>query len=129
MTVAKSINEKIQVILVITTSKIQQNVFIEESIPAGMVLLEDSLRSSIISDNFYGPLIKMSENYIKYQNHAKTSINWFAEELPAGTYVLSYYLMPEFVGQFSTLPAKAWARFSSSYPSRSNGQVLTIINR
>ena len=129
LTAAKSSNEKIQVILVITTSKNQQNVFIEENIPAGMVLIRKFSQVFLINDDMYRPLIKMSENYVKYQGHAKNSINWFAEEIPAGTYVLSYYLLPEFVGQFSIPPAQVWARFSTSNPSRSNGQMFTIINR
>jgi hypothetical protein len=129
LTVAKSTDEKIHAYLVVTTSKDQQNVFLEENIPAGMVLSDITSGASNINDNFYKPLIRFSENFIKYQNHTRNKINWFAEELPAGTYVVSYLLTPEFIGQFSIPPVRVWARFSSPSPSYNKGQTLTIINR
>jgi len=118
----------VQVLLIITTSKDQLNVTLEEHLPAGITLIENSLQENFSTNNYYQPIIDYSKNDIHYQSHSYDAIKWFSEELPAGTYVVSYLINPEFIGQFSVVPANIWARFESINPSWSKGQLLTIIN-
>jgi len=128
LTVLTNRNQPVQVLLIITTSKDQLNVTLEEHLPAGITLIENSLQENFSTNNYYQPIIDYSKNDIHYQSHSYDAIKWFSEELPAGTYVVSYLINPEFIGQFSVVPANIWARFESINPSWSKGQLLTIIN-
>jgi uncharacterized protein YfaS (alpha-2-macroglobulin family) len=57
-----------------------------------------------------------------YDDH----ITWTAEYLPAGTYVLTYTLIPQQAGTFQVIPARAWLNYFPEVQGRSAGAVFEI---
>lgn len=57
-----------------------------------------------------------------YSDH----IQWTADYLPAGTYVLSYTLIPALPGEFRVLPAHAWMTYFPEVQGASHGSVFEI---
>jgi hypothetical protein len=57
-----------------------------------------------------------------YSDH----IQWTADYLPAGTYVLSYTLIPALPGEFRVLPARAWMTYFPEVQGASHGSVFEI---
>lgn len=53
-------------------------------------------------------------------------IQWTAERLPAGTYQLSYRLIPQWAGEFAVLPARAWEHYFPEVYGSSAGDRFTI---
>ncbi|HZW02303.1 MAG TPA: alpha-2-macroglobulin family protein, partial [Anaerolineaceae bacterium] len=51
---------------------------------------------------------------------------WLAESVPAGTYQLVYRLLPQQVGEFHALPARAWQAYFPEVQGTSSGAILTI---
>lgn len=57
-----------------------------------------------------------------YRDH----IQWTADYLPAGTYVLSYTLIPSLPGEYRVLPAHAWMSYFPDVQGSSNGSLFEI---
>lgn len=57
-----------------------------------------------------------------YRDH----IRWNAQNLPAGTYVLTYTLVPSLAGEFQVPPARAWQIFFPEVQGTSAGAVFQI---
>jgi uncharacterized protein YfaS (alpha-2-macroglobulin family) len=53
-------------------------------------------------------------------------IQWTADYLPAGTYVLSYTLIPSLPGEYRALPAQAWMTFFPEVQGTSAGSLFEI---
>lgn len=53
-------------------------------------------------------------------------IQWSADYLPAGTYELTYTLIPTHAGEFRVLPARAWLAFFPDVQATSAGTIFTI---
>lgn len=53
-------------------------------------------------------------------------ILWTAEYLPAGTYALTYTLIPLHAGEYRVIPARAWLEFFPEVQGTSAGEVFTI---
>ena len=54
------------------------------------------------------------------------SITWTADYLPAGTYELTYSLIPTQAGEFRVLPARAWQAFFPDVQGTSGGMIFEI---
>lgn len=57
-----------------------------------------------------------------YRDH----LRWTAEQLPAGTYVLTYTLVPSLAGEFQVAPARAWQVYFPEVQGSSTGIVFKI---
>jgi len=57
-----------------------------------------------------------------YDDH----IQWSADYLPAGTYTLTYTLVPTTAGEFRVLPVRAWLNFFPEVQGTGDGQIFTI---
>lgn len=57
-----------------------------------------------------------------YRDH----VQWTADYLPAGTYVLTYTLIPSLPGEFRVLPARAWMTFFPEVRGASPGSLFEI---
>ncbi|GAB4505611.1 MAG: hypothetical protein Fur0043_26080 [Anaerolineales bacterium] len=57
-----------------------------------------------------------------YDDH----IQWTADYLPAGTYELTYILLPTHAGEFHVLPARAWLAFFPNVQGTTSGTLLTF---
>ncbi len=56
----------------------------------------------------------------------KDHIRWIAQDLPAGTYLLTYRLVPYLPGEFRVLPARAWEYYFPEVQAASAGEILVI---
>jgi uncharacterized protein YfaS (alpha-2-macroglobulin family) len=53
-------------------------------------------------------------------------IRWVGAYVPAGTYVLTYRLLPLQAGEFRVLPARAYAYYFPDVQGRTGGSVFKI---
>jgi hypothetical protein len=111
-------------------------VMLEDHIPAGTEILDQTLKTSQqgqdstdveviydIDDPFargWGWWL-FNEPQIRDE-----SIIWTADYLPAGTYELTYPLIPTQAGQFRVLPAHAWQAFFPDVQGTSAGTIFEI---
>jgi uncharacterized protein YfaS (alpha-2-macroglobulin family) len=108
---------------------------VDDFIPSGTEILDQSLKTSqqgeqATSAEVYAPDNPFAKgwgwwlfgNPTIYDDH----IQWAADYLPAGTYVLTYTLIPLQAGQFRVLPAHAWQAFFPEVQGTSAGTVFEI---
>ena len=65
-------------------------------------------------------------NIIRGEEIGDEKIQWSADYLPAGTYVLSYTLIPLQAGEYRVLPAHAWQSFFPEVQGTSAGETFVI---
>ncbi|MCD4752603.1 MAG: Ig-like domain-containing protein [Anaerolineaceae bacterium] len=117
----------IQARLTITLSQSEENIFITDVLPTGMqfipaenyewlnpVSVENPLEYGIANELF----ILISDD--------DTPLRWYAPSLPAGTYELTYYLNPEFTGEFIIPPAIIILSQNPDRSAASNTSSLSI---
>jgi uncharacterized protein YfaS (alpha-2-macroglobulin family) len=80
---------------------------------------EGNIVATILPDEF-GPLL-----FNDPQIH-DDGILFTADHLPAGTYTLTYTLVPVQAGEFQVLPAHAWQAFFPEVQGTSTGAVFEI---
>jgi uncharacterized protein YfaS (alpha-2-macroglobulin family) len=111
-------------------------VMVEDSIPAGMEILNRSLKTSQQG-------IDATEVEVQFDDSDPFAEGWgwwlfhepqirddgilfSADHLPAGTYVLTYTLIPLQAGEYRVLPARAWEAFFPEVQGTSAGAVFEI---
>ena len=111
-------------------------VMVEDFIPAGMEILNRSLKTSQQG-------IDSTDVEVQFDDSAPFAEGWgwwlfhepqirddgilfSADFLPAGTYVLTYTLIPLQAGEFHVLPAHAWESFFPEVQGTSAGAVFEI---
>jgi uncharacterized protein YfaS (alpha-2-macroglobulin family) len=111
-------------------------VMVEDFIPAGMEILNRALKTSQQG-------IDSTEVEVQIEDSAPFAEGWgwwlfhepqirddgilfSADFLPAGTYVLTYTLIPLQAGEFHVLPAHAWESFFPEVQGTSAGAVFEI---
>lgn len=111
-------------------------VMVEDAIPAGMEILNRSLKTSQQG-------IDSTEVQVQFEDEAPFAEGWggwlfhepqihddgilfTADHLPAGTYVLTYTLIPLQAGEYRVLPAHAWEAFFPEVQGTSAGAVFEI---
>lgn len=132
---APGVQVKARVTLTVPTDS--YNVVLEDYIPAGAEILDITLKTSQQGE---GSGIEINANYDPddpyrwgwgwwlfgapqiYDDH----ITWRADALPAGTYELTYTLLPAQRGQFRVLPARAWLYYFPDVQGHSAGAVFEI---
>lgn len=109
---------------------------VEDYIPAGADLLDLSLKTS--QQGLAGELVAAqfdeSDPFREgwgwwYFNKAQIysdHILWSADYLPAGTYSLTYTILPSLAGEYRVLPAHAWLTYFPEVQGTTSGAVFTI---
>jgi uncharacterized protein YfaS (alpha-2-macroglobulin family) len=126
---------KIKAQLTLTLPEDSYFVMIEDAIPAGTEILNQNLKTSEqVYDadrvELYDPDNPFSNGwawwYFRAPQIGDEKIEWSADYLPAGTYVLSYTLIPLQAGEYRVLPAHAWQSFFPDVQGTSEGEVFVI---
>jgi uncharacterized protein YfaS (alpha-2-macroglobulin family) len=111
-------------------------VMVEDHIPAGMEILDNSLKTSQLGVDSTDVQVQFDDKspfadgwgwwlFNQPQIHDE-GILFTADHLPAGTYVLTYTLIPVQAGEFRVLPAHAWQSFFPEVQGTSAGTVFEI---
>ena len=111
-------------------------VMVEDHIPAGMEVLNRNLKTSQLGVDETDVQIQFDDAdpfadgwgwwlFNEPQIHDE-GILFTADYLPAGTYVLTYTLIPVQAGEFRVLPAHAWQAFFPEVQGTSAGTVFEI---
>jgi alpha-2-macroglobulin len=111
-------------------------VMVEDFIPAGMEILNRNLKTSQLG-------IDLTEIQVQFDDKDPFANGWgwwlfndpqirdegilfTADYLPAGTYVLTYTLVPLQAGEYRVLPAHAWQAFFPEVQGTSTGTIFEI---
>ncbi|NWG34425.1 MAG: Ig-like domain-containing protein [Chloroflexi bacterium] len=112
-------------------------VMVEDHIPGGMEVLNRDLKTSRRGSDSTGAQIQFKGEdpfadgwgwwlFNEPQIHDE-SILFTADYLPAGTYVLTYTLIPVQAGEYRVLPARAWQAFFPEVQGTSAGALFEIV--
>jgi uncharacterized protein YfaS (alpha-2-macroglobulin family) len=111
-------------------------VMVEDFIPAGMEILNRHLKTSQLGVDETGVEVQFDEKDPFAEGWGwwlfneplirDDSILFSADFLPAGTYVLTYTLIPLQAGEYRVLPAHAWQAFFPEVQGTSAGAVFEI---
>ncbi len=133
-------NEPIQVRLTLTLPHDMFFLIVEDYIPSGAEILDQSLKTSPLLDPYYipSPDERISFDPVNpfedgwgwwyfinpriYDDH----IAWTSDYVPAGTYELVYTLMPVQSGEYQVLPARAWQFYFPEVQGTSPGALFSI---
>ena len=111
-------------------------VMVEDFIPAGMEVLNRNLKTSQLDADESGVQVQFDDKdpfangwgwwLFNDPQVRDDGILYTADYLPAGTYTLTYTLVPLQAGEYRVLPAHAWQAFFPEVQGTSAGTVLTI---
>jgi hypothetical protein len=111
-------------------------VMLEDHIPAGTEILDQTLKTSQQGQNGKDVQVVYDADdpfargwgwwYFNEPQIRNESITWTADYLPAGTYELTYTLIPSQAGEFRVLPARAWQAFFPDVQGTSSGMIFEI---
>ena len=105
-------------------------VVVEDYIPAGTEILDQSLRTSERTPFLYDSEAFLHQTWTWWYFSAPEiyddHIVWSAPYLPAGTYTLTYTLIPTMDGEYRVLPARAWETYFPEVQGSSAGTIFTI---
>ncbi|MEA3327479.1 MAG: alpha-2-macroglobulin family protein [Chloroflexota bacterium] len=124
----------IKVVLTVTTSHDMFNFLLEDFIPAGTEILNRNLLTSqTLTEDIlptYNPRLPFINGWgwwlFNSAQICDDQILWTADYVPAGTYTLTYELVPYLRGAFQVLPAHAWQYFYPEVQGTSAGELFTI---
>ena len=125
--------------LTLTLPNAAYYVMLEDYIPAGTEVLNQTLKTSqqgALSTDVqtnYDPEHPFVRGwgwwYFNDPQIHDDRIIWTADYLPAGTYELTYTLIPTQAGEFRVLPAHAWQSFFPDVQGTSAGTIFTITTK
>ena len=111
-------------------------VMVEDHIPAGMEILNRALKTSQQAIDSTDVEVQYDEKdpfadgwgwWLFHEPQVRDdSILFSADYLPAGTYVLTYTLVPLQAGEYRVLPARAWQAFFPEVQGSSAGALFEI---
>ncbi|HEX2989604.1 MAG TPA: hypothetical protein VHO49_02940, partial [Anaerolineales bacterium] len=111
-------------------------VMVEDHIPAGMEILNRALKTSQQAIDSTDVEVQFDEKdpfadgwgwWLFHEPQVRDdSILFSADYLPAGTYVLTYTLVPLQAGEYQVLPAHAWQAFFPEVQGSSAGALFEI---
>jgi hypothetical protein len=110
------------------------NLMVEDYIPSGSeVLNRDFLTSQTVSDPdapVYDPRRSFASGwgwwYFNTPQIYDDHLLWTADYIPAGTYTLTYEILPYQRGIYQVLPARAWQYFFPEVQGTSEGALFAI---
>ncbi|GAP15444.1 large extracellular alpha-helical protein [Longilinea arvoryzae] len=122
--------------LSLTVPSDQYYAVVEDWLPAGTEVLDLSLKTSQlaltdqVAGSQYNPRNPFAQGwgwwYFGDPQISDDSVTWVAPYLPAGTYELTYQLVPTTAGEFQVLPAHAFIYYFPEVEATSAGNLLTI---
>lgn len=127
-------SQLVTVVLTLNVPHDMYHVLLEDNIPAGAEIVnkslnttggdgEDPIGNGVSRNGFAGGWAWWWFNQPEmYDDH----ILWTAEVLPAGTYTLTYQILPTHRGAFQVIPAHAWQYFYPEVQGTSEGDLFTI---
>ncbi len=127
---------RVTVRLTVTLSNDTYYLAVQDYIPAGADILDSSLKTSQqsqpdqpVQPNF-DPADPFGEGWgwwLFNQPQIYTDhILWSADYLPAGTYDLTYTIIPSLAGQYRVLPAHAWQSYFPEVQGTTSGAIFEI---
>ncbi len=129
-------NSRLTTRLTLTLPNDSYYVMLEDYIPAGTEILNQTLKTSQQGEGgtdvqvLYNPDDPFARGwgwwYFNEPQIRDDRITWTADYLPAGTYELTYTLIPTLAGEFCVLPAHAWQAFFPDVQGTSAGTIFTI---
>jgi len=109
---------------------------LEDYIPAGAEILDQNLKTAQQAEDATAATPVFDEGdpfangwgwwYFNTPQVRDDGILWTADYLPAGTYDLTYTLLPVQAGEFRVLPAHAWQAFFPEVQGTSAGTIFAI---
>jgi len=129
-------NSRLAARLTLTLPNDSYYIMLEDHIPAGAEILDQTLKTSQLGEDgtdvqvLYDPDDPFARGwgwwlFNEPQIH-DDRITWTADYLPAGTYELTYTLIPTQAGEFHVLPAHAWQAFFPDVQGTSGGTIFEI---
>ena len=126
---------KIKVQLTLNISEDSYYLIVEDYIPAGTEILNRQLKTSQLGEESERVSIFDADN--PYANGwgwwlfsapqiGNENISWTADYVPAGTYMLSYTLIPLQAGEYRVLPAHTWQSYFPEVQGASAGEIFKI---
>ena len=122
--------------LTLTVPNDSYYVTVEDYIPAGMEVVNRNLKTSQLAEETTEIQVEFDDKdpfadgwgwwLFRDPQIRDDSILFSAEYLPAGTYVLTYTLVPLQAGEYRVLPARAWEAFFPEVQGTSAGTVFAI---
>jgi hypothetical protein len=127
-------SQRITVTLTIIVPEDMYNLIIEDYIPAGTEILNQRFLTTqsltSLESPLYNPRDPFSSGwgwwYFNQPQIYNDHLTWTADYVPAGTYTLTYHLLPYQRGDFQVLPAHAWQYFYPEVQGTSAGAVFSI---
>jgi alpha-2-macroglobulin len=127
-------SQMITVALTVNLSHDMYNLMIQDFIPAGTeVLNQDFLTSQTLPEEnmpIYDTRSPFADGwgwwYFNDPEIYNDHVLWTSDFVPAGTYVLTYEILPYQRGSFQVLPTHAWQYFYPEVQGTSSGDVFTI---
>ncbi|HTX79923.1 MAG TPA: alpha-2-macroglobulin family protein, partial [Longilinea sp.] len=130
-------SQEVQVRVTVTVPKEMYYLVVDDNIPAGAEIVNETLNTSqqnqeptAIPTPQYDPANPFGDGwgwwYFSQPQYYTSHIRWIANDLPAGTYVLTYTIQPFAAGEFQVLPAHAWMYYFPDVEGTSTGAVFTI---
>lgn len=120
--------------LTINVPNTMYNLMVEDFIPSGTEVIDPGLLTSQTITEEYVPVYDSYQPFSNgwgwwifnspqiYDDH----VLWTANVVPAGTYTLTYHLLPYQRGAFQVLPAHAWQYFFPEVQGTTAGDLFTI---
>lgn len=120
---------------------------VEDYVPAGAEILDPSLKTSQQGEESQSVDIQFDESnpfsagshetsgkgwgwwYFNRPQIYRERILWSADYLPAGTYALTYAIIPSLAGEYRVLPARAWLAYFPEAQGTTEGAVFRILGR
>ena len=103
---------------------------LEDFIPAGAEIIDPRLKTSQADEIVYDPRDPFGDGWgWWYFNEAQIyddHVRWIGRRVPAGTYVLSYYLQGVQPGEYRVLPAQAYEYYFPDVRGNTTGGVFVI---
>ena len=129
----------VEVRLTLTLDEAAYNLMLEDFIPAGAEILDESLKTTqhVVPGGEQPepqPLFDTTEPFAdgwgwwlfnSPQVH-DDRITWAVGYLPAGTYELTYTISLNQAGEYQVLPAHAWQSYFPEVQGNSAGEIFTI---
>lgn len=109
---------------------------VEDYAPAGAEIANPALKTSAqgetsLETEFFTPEAPFANGwgwwYFNPAQIYRDHLRWSAPYLEAGTYVLTYTLVPALAGEFQVLPARAWQSFLPEVQGSSAGNLFTVL--